>query len=47
MDEPIPKPSIKKTSKLELKTLSEHLKYIYLGPSETLLIIIASNLDQT
>lgn len=32
---------------LVLKTLLEHLKYAYLGPSETLPIIIASNLNQT
>ena len=47
MDEPIHKPSIEEAPKLKLKTLPEHLKYAYLGPSETLSVIIASDLDQT
>ena len=47
MDEPIHKPSIEEAPKLELKILLEHLKYVYLGPSETLSVIIISDLDQT
>ena len=46
MDEPIHKPLIEEAPKLELKILLEHLKYAYLSPSETLLVIITSDLDQ-
>ena len=46
MDEPTPKPSIEEAPKLELKILSENLKYVYLGPSETLFVIIVSDLYQ-
>ena len=31
--------------KLELKTLPDHLKYVFLGENETLPVIIASNLS--
>lgn len=36
---------VKKPPKLELKQLPEHLKYAYLGESETLPVIIASKVD--
>ena len=36
-------PSILHAPKFELKTLLNHLKYVFLGENETLLIIIASN----
>ena len=38
-------PSILHASKLELKTLSDHLKYVFLRENETLPVIIASNLS--
>ena len=38
-------PSILHAPKLELKTLPDHLKYVFLGENETLLVIIASNLS--
>ena len=47
MDEPIHEPSIEEVPKLKLKTLPQHLKYAYLGPSEILPVIIVSDLDQT
>ena len=47
MDESIHKPSIEEVLKLELKTLSKHLKYAYLGSSEILSVIITLDLDQT
>ena len=47
MDELISKPSIEEASKLWLKILLKHLKYAYLSPSKNLLVIIASDLDQT
>lgn len=40
-----PEPSIVVPPKLDLKSLSNTLKYVFLGPSQTLLVIIASNLN--
>ena len=40
-----PVPSIVKPPKLELKALPDTLKYVFLGPLETLPVIIASDLD--
>ena len=37
-------PSIEKPPVLELKQLPSHLKYVYLGDNETLLVIISSYL---
>ena len=37
-------PSIVKPPKLKLKQLPSHLKYVYLGKEETLLVIISSHL---
>ena len=45
MVKPSPKLSIEEASKLELKPLSEHLKYIYLGPTKTLPVIVAFDLN--
>ncbi|XP_070046116.1 uncharacterized protein [Nicotiana tomentosiformis] len=42
-----PKPSIEETPKLELKPLPAHLRYAYLGNSETLPVIISSSLTNT
>ena len=42
---PSPKPSIEEASKLELKSLPEHLKYAYLDLEKTLPIIVTSNLN--
>ena len=39
-------PSAIEPPKLELKPLPANLKYAYLGPSENLLVIIASDLEQ-
>ncbi|XP_019257998.1 PREDICTED: uncharacterized protein LOC109236256 [Nicotiana attenuata] len=51
LDRPVtltpPKPSIEEAPKLELKPLSPHLRYAYLGNSETLPLIISSNLTNT
>ena len=38
-------PSILHAPKLELKTLPDHLKYVFLGENETLPVIIFSNLS--
>ena len=38
-------PSILHAPKLELKTLPDHLKYVFLGENETLPVIIAINLS--
>ncbi|KAJ9556479.1 hypothetical protein OSB04_011093 [Centaurea solstitialis] len=38
-------PSVLQAPKLELKTLPEHLKYVYLGEGENLSVIISSRLD--
>jgi len=40
-------PSIEQVPKLELKFLPKHLKYMYLGEAETLLVIIANDLMAT
>ncbi|XP_070010083.1 uncharacterized protein [Nicotiana sylvestris] len=40
-------PSIEEAPKLELKTLPAHLRYTYLGNSETLPVIISSSLTST
>ena len=40
------KPSIEDSPTLELKPLPDYLKYIFLGPNNTLPIIISSKLDQ-
>ena len=37
-------PSIESSPSIELKSMSKHLKYIYLGEQETLLVIITSHL---
>ncbi|XP_016497834.2 uncharacterized protein LOC107816613 [Nicotiana tabacum] len=51
LDRPItltpPKPSIKDAPKLELNPLPVHLRYAYLGNSETLPMIISSSLTNT
>ena len=39
------KTSIEKPPQVELKPLPEHLKYLYLGESETLVVIISTSLD--
>jgi hypothetical protein len=39
-------PSVEQASKLELKSLLIHLKYLYLEEDETLLVIIANNLTK-
>nr|XP_016508105.1 PREDICTED: uncharacterized protein LOC107825721 [Nicotiana tabacum] len=41
---PLVKPSIEEPPQLELKQLPSHLKYAFLGPKTTLLVIISSNL---
>ncbi|XP_070009496.1 uncharacterized protein [Nicotiana sylvestris] len=41
---PPAKPSVEEPSKLELKSLPAHLRYIFLGPDSTLPIIISSSL---
>ena len=38
-------PSSEPSPSLELKALSTHLKYVYLGEQETFLVIIASHLN--
>ncbi|XP_070008507.1 uncharacterized protein [Nicotiana sylvestris] len=43
---PPPKPSIEEAPKLELKHLPSHLHYAYLGSSDTLPIIISSDLSE-
>ena len=40
------KPSIEDPPMLELKPLPDYLKYAFLGPNNTLSIIISSKLDQ-
>lgn len=42
-----PLPSIIEPPKLDLKPLPDTLKYAFLGPNETLTVIIASNLDES
>ncbi|XP_070008018.1 uncharacterized protein [Nicotiana sylvestris] len=41
---PPAKPSIEEPPKLELKPLPSHLRYVFLGPNSTLLVIISSSL---
>ena len=41
-----PLPSIVQAPELELKTLPDHLKYVYLGENETLPVIISTKLSQ-
>ncbi|XP_070028953.1 uncharacterized protein [Nicotiana sylvestris] len=43
---PLPKPSIEEAPKLELKPLPPHLQYAYLGESDTLLVIVSSDLSK-
>ena len=43
---PHAKPSIEEAPKLELKDLPPHLRYEFLGNGDTLLVIIASDLDE-
>ena len=42
----VPVPSIIEPPELELKLLSDTLKYVFLGNSETLSVIISSHLDK-
>ncbi|XP_019267190.1 PREDICTED: uncharacterized protein LOC109244536 [Nicotiana attenuata] len=43
---PPPKPSIEEAPKLELKPLPSHLQYAYLGDSDTLPVIVSSDLSK-
>ncbi|XP_070002339.1 uncharacterized protein [Nicotiana sylvestris] len=43
---PPPKPSIEEAPKLELKPLPPHLQYAYLGDSDTLPVIVSSDLSK-
>nr|XP_016469809.1 PREDICTED: uncharacterized protein LOC107792128 [Nicotiana tabacum] len=43
---PPPKPSIEKAPKLELKPLPPHLQYAYFGGSDTLHVIVSSDLSK-
>ncbi|OIT39850.1 hypothetical protein A4A49_57676, partial [Nicotiana attenuata] len=43
---PPPKPSVEEAPKLELKPLPSHLQYAYLGGSDTLPIIVSSDLSK-
>ncbi|XP_019259383.1 PREDICTED: uncharacterized protein LOC109237523 [Nicotiana attenuata] len=43
----LPRPSIEEALKLELKPLPAHMRYAYLGNSETLPVIISSSLTST
>ncbi|XP_075079843.1 uncharacterized protein LOC142165117 [Nicotiana tabacum] len=43
---PPPKPSIEEALKLELKPLPPHLQYAYLGDSDTLPVIVSSDLSK-
>ena len=45
-ESPPAKPSIEEAPKLELKALPPHLRYEFLGKGDTLLVIIASDLDE-
>ena len=44
-ESPPAKPSIEEASQLELKALPLHMRYIFLGRDDTLLVIIASYLN--
>ena len=43
----LPRPSIVSPPSLELKPLPSHLKYVLLGPSETLPVIVSTDLNDT
>ncbi|XP_069144425.1 uncharacterized protein [Solanum lycopersicum] len=43
---PSPKPSIEEAPKLELKALPSHLRYVFLGANESLLVIVSSALSE-
>ena len=45
--EPLSRPLVEETPKIELKPLPRHLKYVYLGLSKILSIIISAHLDPT
>ena len=45
-ESPRVKPSIEEAPKLELKALPPHLRYEFLGKGDTLLVIIASDLNE-
>ena len=45
-ESPPAKPSIEEAPKLELKALPPHLRYEFLGNGDTLLVILASDLDE-
>ena len=45
-ESPPAKPSIEEAPKLELKALPPHLRYEFLGKGDTLLVIIASDLNE-
>nr|XP_009786564.1 PREDICTED: uncharacterized protein LOC104234659 [Nicotiana sylvestris] len=45
LEGPLPKPSIEEAPKLELKPLPPHLQYAYLGDSDTLPVIVSSDLS--
>ena len=42
---PLAKPSLEEEPKVEVKALPPHLRYVFLGKSDTLPVIIASNLN--
>ena len=44
-ESPLAKPSIEEAPKLKLKPLPPHLRYVFLGKDDTLLVIIASDLN--
>ena len=44
-ESPPAKQSIEEAPKVELKALPPHLRYVFLGKCDTLLVIIASNLN--
>ena len=45
-DSPPVKPSIEEAPKLELKFLPLQLRYVFLGVDDTLLVIIAADLNE-
>ena len=45
-ESPPAKPSIEEAPKVKLKALPPHLRYEFLGNGDTLLVIIASDLDE-
>ena len=44
-ESPPAKPSIEEAPKLELKPLTPHLRYVFFGKDDILLVIIASDLN--